>query len=130
MITDRFNIRVWDIKNQRLGFTDTPPSIQPYINYVVQDVSYLHIQAKECIFMQSTGLADQADVELYEGDIIMLDLAACAHRALVAWQDGSMGVSILKPSHAARFMPLSDLHADVHRIEIIGNLHEHPEKLT
>jgi len=100
--------------------------------------------AKNVIWMQSTGLNDKNGIPIFEGDVVfnsnrtLLTLQEDKRLYLVKWQDGgySEDGSWLqnKPSFVFEKIKFNDkkymdLIFSKDQIEIIGNIHEHPNLL-
>ena len=73
------------------------------------------------ILMQFTGLHDKNGKEIYEGDLIELDIEDGLNKfGIVKFEDGCFGVN----SRAATLAYLTACGS-----KIIGNIHENPELL-
>ena len=102
------------------------------------------------VLMQYTGLKDKNGVEIYEGDILLVEdeytdrilddgsgpREPWNHLAPVGFQDGSFGITISEPGDGYSrkgFWPferiLNDIGDTPEEMEIIGNIYENKELL-
>jgi len=100
--------------------------------------------------MQYTGLKDKAGVEIYEGDILLVEdeytdrilddgsgpREPWNHLAPVEFQDGSFGITISEPGDGYSRKGswpferiLNDIGDTPEEMEVIGNIHENKELL-
>ena len=100
------------------------------------DMSY-----KNTELMQFTGIKDKKENEIYEGDIILVNVEIIADTIggysryetegkilPVIFYEGSFGVNP-KDNSFVEFMPLSSVMEELGEMEIIGNSYETPELL-
>jgi len=82
------------------------------------------------ILMQSTGLKDKNDKEIFEGDVVENE----AMKDFVIFIDGVFTLNHAKEDKFAVRQPLAsfgsiNLHNTLTDMEVIGNIHENPELL-
>ena len=73
----------------------------------------------EFVLMQSTGLKDINDKEIYEGDVIIPDGGGAS---LVHWRDGAFQVGY--------YGDIPYVLADYKSLTVIGNIYENPELVS
>lgn len=142
--------RAWDKKNKRMlllelnGFlTDIEDARYTLLEVVFSsrhvayvDDYYHNTNQEQFSLMQNTGLKDKNGKEIYEGDIVALDM----------WQGNEQGyipedgiVKWYQPSSAFKWFSLEEdssdgnnywlSQADEHQREVIGNIYENKELL-
>lgn len=120
--------RAWDsIKSKMLSADDfiimygegweERKTLDPLAVHLVENVSPLEL-------MQFTGLTDKNGVEIYEGDVVFLE-DAYQPNFIVRW--GNSGWVLFDGKDGV-------LHDDrdefLESVEIIGNIHQHPELIA
>ena len=78
-------------------------------------------------YEQFTGLKDSKGVEIYEGDIVVMDYEGM--KAEIVWAEIPPEF-YMKPLDWDRWIEDWNLADDYGKSEVIGNIHQHPELLT
>lgn len=81
--------------------------------------------------MQYTGLNDSNGVEIFEGDLLSIQIVRDAKKTVtIVFEDGAFGVKdeLFGWGYGKEFYPLKTI-INNHKVEIIGNIHENPELL-
>ena len=115
-----------------VGSLLTWPDGEMYILYD-DDFATLGAMSKDPVFPETvgqfTGLKDKDGLDIYEGDIIHLDVCG----------DGSPGIVVYDAEHAMFTMRYGDPHNPIiyglydcqpHELEVVGNIHDDTELLT
>lgn len=83
-----------------------------------------------CKLMQSTGLKDKNGKEIFEGDIVKALSEGYCGTFQVVWRNEGTPMYILYPAwQNEQFWDLKGVNGVDDGIEVIGNVHEHPELL-
>lgn len=90
------------------------------------EISFDEVPASDFILMQSTGLFDMYDEEIFEGDIVMFsDCDDDVYVTPVVWDKNyaCFGVSF-SGKYPISFDYLEEFYTDLKDIEVIGNIYE------
>lgn len=100
----------------------TENKVYPFYSKVVRR----YIPFKECVLMQSTGLKDVNDEEIFEGDVLQ---TYDGELAKVVWNKelGCWEAEFL--SEIVDLSEVADVKSNRSDCEIVGNIYENPEFL-
>ena len=138
---NRFQMRIWDTKANRLGFVTEIFGANRKRTITYRDTTgqeYSFIQPDSCIYMQSVGLLDSKDVHLFESDIVLVDQFADGDMAhyLIVWKSGALGFQQLGGHR--HFVAMHDItqaqghdceDGKLHSATCLGNIHENTDLL-
>lgn len=88
------------------------------------------VPASDFILMQSTGLKDKNDNEIFEGDIVKYDSGCYTYTEEVAYNKNfaGFGVRDANADIILTFWVLAE-NVDLSSLEVIGNIYQNPELL-
>lgn len=122
------NFRAW---NEVEGFLDTAWSID-FEHRLVCHRAHNQSDLDDCVLMQYTGLQDKNGREIYEGDIIALEvIKGVKIKVPVKFENGSFNIHEIPGGYgfSDTAYPLGKLFLRDFGIEAIGNIYENPELL-
>ena len=116
--------RAWDEDSQKMN-----GNVEIYIN---KDKT-IEVRSKDdkTIVMQSTGLKDKNDKEIYEGDVVKFpEFNGDIYITPVVWDKSCacFGLSF-SGKYPISFDYLEEFYTELKDIEVIGNIYENPELL-
>ena len=111
--------RVYDKVKKRMSEVEaivyTENKVYPFYSKTVRR----YIPFKECVLMQSTGLFDMYDKEIYEGDIVKV-----LNSLYTVFYDSDKGSFRLKPHDKRWHTDYMSNFSDGGNFEVIGNMYE------
>lgn len=116
--------RAWDEDSQKMN-----GNVEIYIN---KDKT-IEVRSKDdkTMVMQSTGLKDKNDKEIYEGDVVKFpEFNGDIYITPVVWDKSCacFGLSF-SGKYPISFDYLEEFYTELKDIEVIGNIYENPELL-
>ena len=116
--------RAWDEDSQKMN-----GNVEIYIN---KDKT-IEVRSKDdkTIVMQSTGLKDKNDKEIYEGDVVKFpEFNGDIYITPVVWDKSCacFGLSF-SGKYPISFDYLEEFYTELKDIEVVGNIYENPELL-
>lgn len=95
------------------------------------EIGFDEVPASDFILMQSTGLKDKNDKEIFEGDIVKFpEFNGDIYITPVAWDKSCacFGVSF-DGKYPTSFDYLEEFYTELKDIEVVGNIYENPQLL-
>lgn len=94
------------------------------------EIAFDEVPASDFIVMQSTGLKDKNDNEIFEGDIVKYESGCYTYTEEVAYNKifAGFGVRDANANIILTFWVLAE-NVDLISLEVIGNIYENPELL-
>ena len=131
MSRNRFNFRVWDKKNKIFNddFHLFPVAEDGMMLFDRKsNFDYVeHNEDNNYILMQSTGLVDKNEKEVFEGDIIKFDGKYTKAKRLIRYSEEE---GRLVACYTDFVYDYCDFNKDwISQWEVIGNIYENPELL-
>lgn len=87
-----------------------------------------YLEDEDAILMQSTGLLDKDNKEIFDGDILAIETKDGLVKVIVFWDNEHALFMIESKTYNEKFA-LAELIEDGSSITIIGNIHENSELL-
>lgn len=122
--------RAWIKKEKEMVLVDDMVWDSGNFEYIGDGITYQYLP-HEIKLMQSTGLTDNSDKEIFEGDILKVTDKHSWLEVVYFNEDKAMFVSKeIRKNTDIPESPLYDLfNTDIFKIKIIGNIWENPELL-
>lgn len=112
--------RIFDKKKKRF-LDDFTMEIDRYGIHVLDELNYV-VDEDDRVLMQSTGMFDKNKNEIYEGDVVNI----------TGIYDHKIMCEVVEYCKRGAYYDVGSFmlgNFETHHIEIIGNIHEHPELL-
>ena len=122
--------RVWTEEGEVMYY-DVYPFKDETLLLSYDEIAFDEVPASDFILMQSTGLKDKNDSEIFEGDILKFsDCDDDASTTPVVWNKNyaCFGVSF-GGKYPIPFDYLEEFRTELKDIEVVGNVYENPELL-
>lgn len=87
-----------------------------------------YLEDEDAILMQSTGLLDKDNKEIFDGDILAIETKDGLVKVIVFWDNEHALFMVESKTYNEKFA-LAELIEDGSSITIIGNIHENSELL-
>lgn len=105
------------------------PNVQNHINGEWAFGNLLY--ANNAKVMQYTGLKDKNDIEIYEGDILLIDCDDEYYRSSVYFDGGALCIDVKGCDFDFTAVGWAiGCNTNVYSLEVIGNIHQNPELLN
>lgn len=141
---DRLKFRCWHKKRKRMYkvlhlhlktvFNGGDWVTAEGFNIITQQEVHIQIEPEDCVIMQCTGMKDDKDKLIYEGDIVEI-WKMCGNirkRMFVKWRETQCSFRLYDASAmGATPQKITDKRSmgAVTSIKVIGNIYENPELL-
>ncbi|MCE4957699.1 YopX family protein [Macrococcoides caseolyticum] len=109
--------RIFDKKKKRF-LDDFAMEIDRYGVHVLDGFNYV-VNEEDRVIMQSTGMFDKNKNEIYEGDVVNI----------TGIYDHKIMCEVVEYCNRGAYYDVGSFmlgNFETHRIEVIGNIHEHP----
>lgn len=130
-MTREIKFRAWDYTHQKMNFDVVPIKSRQsvlYITYTISDGKVelfdIYAEPNHSDVMQFTGLKNQDDIEIYEGDLLQMYPNGLEFRYIwkVVWDKEYLQFRCISIEGESNY-PLKDFST----YKIIGNIYENPE---
>lgn len=121
--------RAWDKKFKKMVQVNALVFDEQIIKATYKNGNVVKEDLKNYILMQSTGLFDKNDKEIFEGDILSVETDEENIEVSVFWDD-KHALFMFESKKYNETEVLAELFEDnAYSLEIIGNVHANPELL-
>lgn len=123
---DLLRFRAWLKKEQKMdNYIDHISWLEDELYCIGDGITYM-VSAEDLVLMQSTGLFDRNDKEIFEGDIVDYK----GRKAVIKWHGSYASfIYIFVDELQKRVAGWSPLYLAYFHFEVIGNKFENPELL-
>lgn len=118
--------RAWLKKDKEMIEVDEIHFYNGEFDFIGDAITWM-CKSNDCVLMQSTGLTDKNDKEIFEGDVLKVTNLSSWLEVVSFNEDKAMFVS-KETKRKVEETPLYDLfNTDIFEVEIIGNIHTNPK---
>ena len=119
--------RAWDKEFKEMVQVDALVFDEQIIKATYKNGNIVKEDLKNYVLMQSTGLFDKNGKEIFEGDVLKVTNLSSWLEVVSFNENKAMFVS-KETKRRVEETPLYDLfNTDIFEVEIIGNIHTHPD---
>lgn len=124
------NFRAWNKENKKMIDVDILNWNNGEVDFIGDGITFI-LKAKDIKLMQSTGLIDNNGKEIFEGDIIAINLEGLETPITAkVFQNRKIGILMFHAFEDNEDVPMVELlEGDSVEFAIIGNIWENPELL-
>lgn len=121
--------RAWT-EEGKVMYYDVYPFKDDTLLLSYDEISFDEVPASDFILMQSTGLLDKNDNEIFEGDIVKYKAGCNTFTEEAAYDKNFAGFGV-RDANADIIFSFGELAEDIDlsSLEVIGNIYDNPELL-